>query len=50
MREITAVQIEETVRRLCMEANRKLPEDIKDAVRRDTGREEQPLAGISWRI
>ena len=44
MREITAVQIEETVRRLCMEANRKLPEDIKDAVRRDTGREEQPLA------
>ena len=44
MREITAVQIEETVRRLCMEANRKLPEDIKDAVRRDTDREEQPLA------
>ena len=44
MREITAVQIEETVRRLCIEANRKLPEDIKDAVRRDTDREEQPLA------
>ena len=44
MREISAAQIEETICRLCVEANRRLPEDVCAAVRAAGTREEQPLA------
>ena len=44
MREISAAQIEETVCRLCIEANRHLPADVCAAVRGAGARETQPLA------
>ena len=44
MREITAEQIEETVRELCIAANRRLPEDVKAAVNRSAEGESRPLA------
>lgn len=44
MREISAAQIEETICRLCIEANRHLPADICAAVRGAGERETQPLA------
>ena len=45
MREISAAQIEETVCRLCIEANRHLPADVCAAVRGAGARETQPGCG-----
>lgn len=44
MREIAASLIEETIRDLCIEANRYLPEDVKEAIRQGEKRESRPLA------
>lgn len=44
MRDIPVQAIEETVRELCIEANRHLPGDICQAVREARGRETLPLA------
>ena len=44
MRDIHCRDIEETICRLCIEANRRLPQDVCDAVLTAGEREEQPLA------
>lgn len=43
MREIDRELVIETVKELCIEANRVLPEDMKDCLRAACGREESPL-------
>lgn len=44
MRELPVQLIEDTVRDLCIEANRFLPEDVKQAVRHGIAEETAPLA------
>ncbi len=44
MREITAAQIEQTVRDLCIQANRRLPDDIQHEICAAGAQETQPLA------
>lgn len=44
VREITAVQIESTIRDLCIEANRHLPRDVVEAIDGAAERESLPLA------
>lgn len=44
MREISAQEIARVVRDLCIEANRRLPQDVETAVRTAADREEKPLA------
>lgn len=44
MREISAQEITRVVRDLCIEANRRLPQDVETAVRTAADREEKPLA------
>ena len=43
MREIDRKLVIETVKELCIEANRILPEDMKDCLRAACGQEESPL-------
>ncbi len=45
MREISAERITETVRKLCIDANRHLPEDMKNCIEACRGREDWPQAG-----
>lgn len=43
MREISADQITQAVRRLCIEANRVLPKDLEQCIKRAEGQETSPL-------
>jgi fumarate hydratase subunit alpha len=44
MRIVEAALVGETVRRLCIEANRILPLDVRRAIRASREREDNPLA------
>ena len=44
MRTITAQQITDTVARLCIQANTRLPQDVTDALARARAEEPWPLA------
>ena len=44
MREISAQQIADTVRRLCIEANRSLPGDVRRRIQDCRAAEDRPVA------